>query len=499
MPFPALSAEEAAAHLFHGATVAFSGFTNAGAAKVVPKAIARHARLLHHEGKPFRIRVLTGASSGASIDEPLAQANAISYRAPYQSGPVLRTQINNQEVEYVDMHLSHLPQTVLSGFHGKLDFAVIEANEITPDGRVYLTSSIGASPTYLKYADRVFIELNEYHSMRLREMTDILILPPPPHRASVPLHEPLTKVGLPYAAVDPRRVLGVVRNFEPDQIPEFSTSDALGRRIAAHVVRFLVDEMRAGRIPEEFLPLQAGVGNVANGVMAGLGESPDIPRFKMYTEVFQDSLVDLMEKGKLLAASTTSLTLTPSVLAKIYDNMDFFAPKIVLRPQELSNHPGVITRLGVIAMNTAIEVDIYGNVNSSHIFGTDIMNGVGGSGEFTRNAYLSIYMCPSVARGGRISTIVPMCPHVDNNEHSVQIVVTEQGLADLRGLGPMQRAGTIIDRCAHPLYRDYLHRYIEKARVGHIRHDLDLCYELHLNLMETGSMLPGTDFSRVTL
>ncbi len=463
--------------------------------KVIPRAIAQYARNLHDGGKPFKIRVLTGASSGASIDEPLARADAMSYRAPYQSGPRLRTQINRQEVEYVDMHLSHLPQTVLSGFHGKLDFAVIEANEITPDGRVYLTSSIGASPTYLKYADRVFIELNDYHSMRLREMADIFILPPPPHRSPVPLHEPLTRVGLPYAVVDPRRVLGVVKTSEPDQVPDFAPSDEKGRRIAEHVVRFLVDEMRAGRIPDEFLPLQAGVGNVANGVMAGLGDSPDIPRFKMYTEVFQDSLVDLMERGKLLAASTTSLTLTPAVLRKIYDNMDFFVPRIVLRPQELSNHPGVITRLGVIAMNTALEVDIYGNVNSSHVFGTDIMNGVGGSGEFTRNAYLSIYMCPSVARGGKISAIVPMCPHVDNNEHSVQVVVTEQGLADLRGLGPMQRAQTIIERCAHPLYRDYLHRYVERSRVGHIRHDLELCFELHRNLMETGSMLPDRDLS----
>ena len=157
-------------------------------------------------------------------------------------------------------------------------------------------------------------------------------------------------------------------------------------------------------------------------------------------------------KGRLTAASTTSLTLSSEVLQTVYDNMDFFAPRIVLRPQELSNHPGVVLRLGVIAMNTALEIDIYGNVNSSHVFGTDIMNGVGGSGEFTRNAYLSIYMCPSIAKGGKISSIVPMVPHVDNNEHSVQVVVTEQGLADLRGLGPMQRAKAIIEKCAHPAY-----------------------------------------------
>jgi acyl-CoA hydrolase len=79
---------------------------------------------------------------------------------------------------------------------------------------------------------------------------------------------------------------------------------------------------------------------------------------------------------------------------------------------------------------------------------------------------------------------------VDHNEHSVQVVVTEQGLADLRGLGPIERARTIIERCAHPMYRDYLRNYLESAPMGHIRHDLNRCFELHRNLLETGSMLP---------
>lgn len=491
--FPDLTPEAAAARIPHGATVAFSGFTNSGAAKLIPRAIAGRARDLHKWGEPYKIRVLTGASSSESIDEPLAAADAIAWRAPYQSAPSLRRQINNEEVDYVDMHLSQLSQTMLSGFHGKLNFAVVEATEVTPDGRVYLTTSVGATPAYLKYADYVLIEINHFHSKRLREMADILILPPPPHRVPVPLHDPLTKVGMPYAVVDPRRIIGIIENNEPDRIQPFTPGDWRSRKIADHVLNFLLGEMWAKRIPKEFLPLQSGVGNVGNAVMAVLGETPDIPPFTMYTEVFQDSLVDLMERGKLMAASTTSLTLTPAALQQVYDNMDFFAPRIVLRPQEISNHPGVVLRLGVIAMNTALEVDIYGNVNSSHVFGTDVMNGVGGSGEFTRNAYLSIYMCPSIAKGGKISSIVPMCPHIDNNEHSVQVVVTEQGLADLRGLGPMQRAGAIIENCAHPAYRDYLHRYLEKARVGHIRHDLETCYELHLNLMEHGTMLPDLD------
>lgn len=493
--FPKLSPQEAASYIPHNAMVAFSGFTNAGAVKAVPRALAERARFLHKRGEPFKIKVLTGASSGASIDGALAEADAISWRAPYQSGPVLREHINRQEVEYVDMHLSHVPQAVLFGFFGKIDYAVVEATEVTPDGRVYLTASIGASPTYLSQAEHVIIEINHFHSPRLREMADITILPLPPHRSPIQIFEPLTKVGWPYAVVDPKKIIGVVENDESDQVPAFTSSDVISQRIAEHVVSFLLDELHAGRIPKQFLPLQAGVGNVANGVMAALGDNPDIPNFTMYSEVLQDSLVPLMERERLLSASATALTVTTPTLLRMYDNMDFFAQRIVLRPQELSNHPGVIRRLGVIALNTALEVDIYGNVNSSHIFGTDIMNGVGGSGEFTRNAYLSIFMCPSIAKHGKISTIVPMSPHIDNNEHSVQIVVTEQGLADLRGLGPMQRAKRIIENCAHPAYRDYLHRYIERSRLGHIRHDLSSCFELHLNLMRYGAMLPGLKLS----
>ncbi len=493
--FPVLSPEEAAAQIPHGATVAFSGFGHAGAAKMLPRALAVRANNEHQSGRPYRLRVMTGASC-SEIDEPLATADAISWRLPYQASSTLRKKINRQEVEYVDIHLSQVSEMVLGGFFGKIDFAVVEATEVTSDGRVYLTTSIGASPTYLKYADRVIIELNHYHSVRLREMTDITILSAPPHRGGLLMQSPLSKIGYQYAEVDPRRIVGIVESNEPDPIGEFTPPDERSKKIAEHVVGFLVEEFRSGQIPPEFLPLQAGVGNVANAVMAALGESEEIPPFQMYSEVFQDSLVDLMERGKLQGASTTGLILTPDNLQRIYDNMDFFIPRIVLRPQEISNHGGVVLRLGVIAMNTALEVDIYGNVNSSHVYGTDVMNGVGGSGEFTRNAFLSIYVCPSIAKGGRISSIVPMVPHVDNNEHSVQVVVTEQGLADLRGLGPLQRAKAIIENCAHPAYRDYLHRYVEKSRVGHIRHDLDSCFELHINLLEQGAMLPDLDFTK---
>ncbi len=491
-PFPLMTAEEGAAIIQNGDTVAFSGFTPAGAAKAVPCALADRAREEHAKDREFRIRVLTGASSGPCLDEGLARARAISWRAPYQSSPTLRDQINRQEVQYVDMHLSHVPQTVGYGFFGRIKLAVVEASEITADGRVFLTTSIGASPAYLRHAEKVIIEINYNHLPRLREMHDIYIVQPPPHRNPIRIFETLSRIGVPYAMVDPKKVIGIVETGEPDNVGAFAQPGEVSRRIAGHVVNFFLEEMKAGRIPSEFPPLQAGVGNVANGVMAGLGEHPDIPPFYMYSEVFQDAMVDLMTEEKLLGVSATSLTVTEERLAEIKENFDFFAPRIVLRPQEISNNPGIIRRLGVIGLNTALEFDIYGNVNSSHLYGTDIVNGVGGSGEFTRNGYLSIFMAPSTAKGGKVSAVVPMCPHIDNNEHSVQVVVTEEGLADLRGLGPMQRARAIIENCAHPVYRDYLRKYVRDARPGHIRHDLARSFELHRNLLEHGAMLPDS-------
>lgn len=489
-PYPVISAEEAVLQINDGDTVAFSGFTAAGAAKAVPGALAARAKEHHDIGLNFKLRVLTGASSSRAIDEELAETGAIAWRAPYQSAKPIRNLINSQQVEYSEMHLSHVAQAASAGFFGKVNVAVIEAREITTDGRVYLTTSIGASPTFLRCADRVIIEINRYHSPRLREMADITIMPPPPRRFPIHIFEPMGRIGWPYAIVDPEKVIGIVENNQPDDDIQFTAPDEVSKRIASHVIEFLLNELSSDKHPKSIFPLQAGVGNVANAVLFGLGEHPDIPPFYMYSEVFQDAMVDLMAKGKLLGASATALTVTGEKLKQMIDAMDYYAARIILRPQEISNHPGIIRRLGVIALNTALEVDIYGNANSSHLFGTQVVNGIGGSGEFTRNSYLSFLMTPSIAKEGKISSIVPMCPHIDNNEHSVQIVVTEQGLADLRGLGPTHRAQTLIEKCAHPLYKEYLRKYVRDSRKGHIRHDLDKCFELHRNLMKYGSMLP---------
>jgi len=488
--FAKITAEEAAGLIGDGSFVGFSGFTPAGAAKATPRALAARAEAEHSAGRPFGVRVLAGASTGEDIDEALGRVDAVRWRAPYQSSRALRAAINGQRCQFMDMHLSHVGQMLGFGFLGDLDFAVVEAVDVTPDGRVYLSASSGATPSMLKHADRIIVEINERHSLRLCEMHDVAMLPNPPHRSPIPIHHPLDKIGTPFAVCDPERIVGVVRTNAPDGVPEARPSDDVSDAIGRHIAEFLAGELRAGRVPPEFLPLQAGVGNVANAVLAALASHEAIPPFWMYTEVLQDSQIGLLRSGKLLGASTSALTLSEPNMEAVYGDMDFFAPRVVIRPTELSNNPGVVRRLGVISVNTVLEADIYGCANSTHVAGTQLMNGIGGSGDFVRNSYLSILVAPSIAKGGAISAIVPMCSHVDHNEHSVQVLVTEQGLADLRGLGPMERAERIIERCAHPDYREYLHRYTREARMGHLRHDLDRAFELHRNFLETGRMLP---------
>lgn len=490
MGYAQLTADEAAEFISHDMLVATSGFTPAAAVKAVPRAIAAKAKRLHEAGKPYAIRLLTGASTGRSLDDALADANALSWRAPYQSSRSLRKAINEGRVDFVDMHLSHLPQAVLFGHFGSIDVAIVEATEVTEDGKVYLSTSVGASPTFLRQAKKVIIELNRAQARGIGDMADIVIPEPPPNRHSLDLDHPLKRIGTRYAQVDPAKIVGIVETNEPDELGGFTASDELSQKIASYVVDFLHDEMTAGRIPESFLPLQSGVGNVANAVFEGIGQSDDIPDFFMYSEVLQPAPFELMRRGRLRGASSCGLTLRPDQIDEIAEDIEFYKDRIVLRPQEISNNPAVVRQLGVIALNTALEVDIYGHVNSTHVCGQNIMNGIGGSGDFARNSYLSIFVCPSIAKEGKISTVVPMCSHVDHNEHSVSVLVSEQGLADLRGLAPHERAKRIIDHCAHPMYRDYLHRYVDSSKASHIPHDLSRCFELHQNLMETGSMLP---------
>lgn len=497
MRFPVLTPAEAAEFVHNGDNVGLSGFTAPGAPKVIPGAIAEKAERLHEEGKPFKINIFSGASTSDKCDGVLARANAIGIRTPYQNLPDLRKRINAHDCHYFDLHLSELAQKFRYGFYGDLDVAIIEVSDIKDDGTAVVGFGVGNVPTYAKYAKRILLELNQKIEGKLYGLHDIYIPLDPPNRDVIPIFKPSDHIGSPVLKLDPEKIVGVVMSDSYEGVKPFTSPDEVTNKIGANVCSFLINEMKAGRIPSTFLPIQSGVGNVANAVLYGLADAKEIPDFEMYTEVIQDAVIDLMKSGRVKYGSTSSLTVSNEVEQEIIDNIDFFKEKVVIRPVEISNNPEVIRRLGLIAMNTALEVDIFGNVNSTHVTGTKMMNGIGGSGDFARNAYISIFSCPSVTKEGKISNIVPMVSHLDHSEHSVDIIVTDQGIADLRGKDPVQRAHEIIDNCAHPAYRELLRDYLKLAEKtgGQTPHTLRAALSFHTTFLENGDMRL-TDFSK---
>jgi acetyl-CoA hydrolase len=490
--FPVLSAAEAAAMIRHGETVGFSGFTPAGAPKAIPLALADCANREHQAGREFQIGVLTGASTGPSLDGALAKASAISFRTPYQTNDDLRDRINQGKTAFCDMHLSLMPQVTRYGFLGKVNWAVVEACDVTAGGGIVLTSAVGTAPTFCNQADKILIELNRRNPPALLGIHDIYEPADPPNRRQIPIYSPSDRIGSPIIAVPPSKIAGIVETDLDDEARGFSAVSPVTRKIGENVAEFLASQLTRNALPKEFLPIQSGVGDIANAVLFALGSHPDIPAFQMYTEVIQDSVIELLERERVTFASSCSLTVTSQILKKVYDNLDWFRSRIVLRPQEISNNPEVIRRLGIISVNTAIEVDIFGNVNSTHVMGRKLMNGIGGSGDFTRNAYLSTFTCPSTAKGGKITTIVPLVTHVDHSEHSVQVIATEQGVADLRGKSPYQRAIEIINHCAHPEYRELLMSYLTIVEGGYTPHTLSAAFRLHEQFQQTGDMRGAT-------
>ena len=466
-----MTAEQAAALISRGSNVGMSGFTGAGYPKAVPLALADRMNAAAAAGEKFRISVWTGASTAPELDGALAKVDGMEMRLPYQSDPTCRKRINAGEMDYLDIHLSHVGQFVWGGFLGKLDVAIVEVTAIREDGMLIPSSSVGNNKTWLDCADKVILEVNSWQNEALEGMHDIYYgTQLPPRRKPIPMITASDRIGEAYLKVDPSKIIAIVETNSPDRNTAFTPPDENSRLIASHILDFIGHEVKVGRLPKELLPLQSGVGNVANAVMEQLQDAP-YDNLEAYTEVLQDGMFNLIRSGKMSFASATALSLSPEAAEEFNRDVAKYSHKIILRPQEISNHPEVIRRLGLIAMNGMIEADIYGNVNSTHIRGVSIMNGIGGSGDFARNAWLSIFMTPSSAKNGAISCIVPMVTHVDHTEHDVQVLVTEQGLADLRGLSPKKRVRVIIDNCAHPNFKEALNEYFERAlKYSHGRH-----------------------------
>lgn len=478
-----MSADDAAKLIKPNMTIAVSGFTRTNYPKAVPQAVTR-------QGTAKDLTLIVGAAVGDCIDGAWTRAGLLKRRYGHQSNKDLRKAVNGDQVEFSDIHISHLPKYMNERTGPHIHIALIECCAVTEDG-LYLGASGGTADAAVRNADKVIVEINQSLPLGFMGMHDIFEVGVAPASRIIPITHPKDRIGTPYIPCPLEKIAAVVFTDEADEAQTFKAVTPATAKIAENIVDFLKNEIQHGRLPENPGPLQSGVGSVGNAVLAGLANS-GFNHLNMYTEVMQDAALGLLDQGVLDFISTSSVALTDENRKRFYETIQDYHDKILIRPNEISNHPEVIRRLGVISLNTPIEVDLYGNVNSTHIDGTAMMNGLGGSGDFARNARISIFASESVAKHGAISSIVPFVSHVDQTEHDVDVIVTEQGIADLRWLTPKERARVLIDHCAHPDYRPMLEEYYQEAYASakgkHTPHVLEKAFSWHLKYLQTGSM-----------
>src|SRR5699024_5010317 len=475
-----VTADKAASWIKDGMTIGMSGFTKAGEAKAVPKAFINRAKK-----ENIKVNLFTGASLGSNIDTLFAEHGIVMKRMPFQADKTMRSKINEGDILFVDSHLSQIAEFTRANVFEKIDVAILEAITIKENGLIVPTTSVGNSLSFAKQAKEIIVEINMAQTPLLEGIHDLYDPGLQGEREPINVKDVEGRVGDIGIRVDPDKIKGIVFTNIPDDPSPITPPDEETNMIAQHLISFLRTEVEAGRLTNELAPLQAGIGTVANAVLHGLSNS-EFENLTVYSEVLQDAVFDLIDSGKVKTASCCSITLTEEKMQEVYGQFEKYRDKLIMRPQEISNHPEIIRRLGTISINTALEFDIYGNVNSTHVAGTKMMNGIGGSGDFARNARLAIFVTKSIAKDGDISSVVPFVSHVDHTEHDVDVVVTEQGYVDLRGLAPRERAPLIIEHCVHPIYREQLQEYYKTAleQGGHTPHDFEKALSWHKNLMK---------------
>lgn len=496
-----MAPEETIRFFKDGMVLGLSGFGPSGDPKVIPAVLADYVEQNGLQGK-LRFTLLSGASIKADNESRWAALGMTAQRWPYQNSKISQNHINRGAVRMGDKHLSMFAQGLGYGFyakekHGRIDLAVVEATAITEEGNIVLSTGVGATPEIVQVAEKIIVELNTALPS-FEGLHDIVMPDRPPGKKPHLIGRVDDRIGNTFVPCDPGKIVAIVESTELDKGNPRRPPDDISEQIAANVIDFFSSEIKAGRLPKNLLPLESGSGNIANAVICGLNNGP-FSNLTVWTEVLQDSMLDLFDSGKLDFASCTSLLLTGDGFDRLYGNWREYSKRVILRPVQITNHPELVRRLGVIAMNTPLEFDIYAHANSTLIGGTRMVNGIGGAGEFARNAYLSIMHCPSTrptkSDPHGITCVVPMAPHVDISEHDLDVLVTEQGVADLRGLCPTDRAQVVIDNCAHPEYRPILQEYLDRATkecraraAGHEPHMLFKVFKMQQHLAEHGTM-----------
>ena len=465
---PIVDAETAAAAIEPDATMLTSGFGSVGYPKAIPLALASSSRDLS-------LTLVSSGKVGDEIDVDLVGSGQVERRFSYQSSRIAREKTDAREIAFSDRNASSIGDEVQYGGLVEPDVAVVEAVAVGEDWFIPSTS-LGQVPAFVEAADALYVELNRHQPLELQSLHDIYRPDAPPNREPIPLSSPGERIGTAHVGFDPEKLAGVVETDRSDSTYTFRDPTEDDLAIAANLGSFLREELDRSPVFDDAVHLQFGVGSLGNALMGELQSLEFGDREVHYFgELIQDGLFDMLDAGGLASASATSLALTDEGQERLFADVERYAEDVVLRPADVSNHPGLIDQFGVVGVNSAIEFDIYGNANSTHVRGERMINGIGGSADFNRNSLITVCALPSTLNDGAISRVVPQVFHVDHTEHDIDVFVTEQGVADVRGLSPVERAELIVEECAHPDFAPELRSYLDdvREREYHIPQDVE--------------------------
>ena len=484
-----VSAEDAAMMIKSGMTIATGGFAASGYPKAVLRALAKRGR----SGENLNLRLINSSNLGTDIESDLAESGVVKRLAPFQMTPACASAINKNLMEYVEMPLSKVAAYVRDGALGEIDAAIVEAMQIESDRELVLTSGVGVSPLFVDKAKHIIIELTTAQPSELAGMHDIYRPEAGSGKAPIPLRAVNERIGAGNLSFDPEKVIAIVVTNEKDADVKYAPPDDLVSKFADNLFNFLEIEIKKnlswrGKLP----PVQSGIGSMANNLVQAFSRT-NFRDMEFFCGLLQEANIDLLARGQAKCASGSAVHTTAHVRELFAANPKEYQKMITLRPIEVTNCAEVIDRMQIIALNSAIEIDVYGNANLSHVMGSRVVNGTGGGTTFAHNAGLSVMLIPSTGKGGDISTIVPKVTVQDISSHYVDVIVTDAGIADLRCKTPVERAWEIINNCAAPIYKEELSRYLKESieqAGGHEPQLLDRCFEWHRRFRETGSMKP---------
>ena len=354
-------------------------------------------------------------------------------------GPEVREAVRSGRADYTPANLSEMASLLEEGII-HVDYALIQVAPPDENGDCSLGVSVDITKSAAKAAHFVIAQVNPRmpvtYGDSMVHVSDI--------DAFVMKEEPLLEWHRP--------------KEDSEEI------QAIGRHVAA-----LVDDGST---------IQIGYGSIPDAVLQSLGEKKDLG---VHTEMFSDGLIELIDKGVVTGRKknyhpgkvVASFVLGSSKLYDLINHNDMFK----FFPSSYTNNPCTIRQnKRMVAINSALSVDLTGQVCADQLE-HDFYSGIGGLADFMRGASMSkggksIIALPSTAQQGAISRIVSVLPEgsaVTVNRCDVHYVVTEQGIAELRGQTIGQRALELIE-IAHPKFRVALLN--EAKRLGYVRKEV---------------------------